>query len=1036
MTGTHALVALKPIAAAKTRLAGALDATARAALAQAMARDVLDALVAHPGVGRVTLLSSGEAARELADACGAGFLDDGQLGGGDLNALLGAAVAALDTTARRILVLHADLPALGAADIDAALAAPSGALVIGADKTGRGTNLLGFPVTLAPQFRFGEDSCARHREWAATAGLALHQLNRPGIAADIDDAADLERLLAEDAAGVHTRGCLAALGLYGDSLSDAQALALAGYTDLDTLLARAASLRDRGHGDIVTYSRKVFIPLTHLCRDVCHYCTFARTPKRIEQAFMPVEEVLELCRAGAAMGCQEALFTLGEKPELRYSTARKALEAMGYASTLEYVRDVAARVLEETGLLPHINAGCMSEEELAMLRPVSASMGIMLESASERLCGKGMPHYGSPDKQPAVRLATIERAGQAAVPFTSGILIGIGETRRERIESLLALRALHQRHGHLQEVIVQNFRAKPGTLMANAPEPDLEELLWTIAVARLVFGPAMSIQAPPNLSPGVLERLLAAGINDWGGVSPLTPDHVNPEAPWPHLEQLARETAAAGKFLDQRLTIYPAYLKDAQRWLDPAVQGPALELSDAEGFARRDAWVPGESGDVPELERALLARVVPDVSISPELRAIVARCEAGETLSEAQVERLFSSRGPEFGWLAAQADRLRRQVVGDTVSYVVNRNINYTNVCYFKCQFCAFSKGKLSENLRGRPYDISGEEIARRCVEAWERGATEVCMQGGIHPDYTGQTYLDILRTVRTATPGMHIHAFSPLEVSQGAQTLGIPVGEFLRQLKAAGLDTLPGTAAEVLHDEVREVLCPDKLDTAEWLEVIEAAHGAGLRTTATIMYGHIDAPRHWARHLLQLRELQQRTGGFTEFVPLPFVHMEAPLYLKGRARRGPTFREAVLVHAVSRLVFHGLIENIQTSWVKMGEEGVAACLNAGANDLGGTLMNESITRAAGSSHGQEWPPAHMEALIRRLGREPRMRSTSYTDVAGDRRMAAFNAAELAAPENQPAGKRQRDKLIPAVSVDVVPVIPLFTQVMPMAACD
>ena len=827
--------------------------------------------------------------------------------------------------------------------------------------------------------------------------------------------------------------------LRGQLPSDQQALDLADCDDTAALSKVAAVLRDCGHHNVVTYSRKVFIPLTHLCRDVCHYCTFARTPKKIEQAFMPVEDVLELCRQGARMGCQEALFTLGEKPELRYSVARRALQEMGFASTLDYVKEVASRVLAETGLLPHINAGCMNAQEIASLRQVSASMGIMLESASTRLCGKGMPHYGSPDKDPAQRLQTLELAGQAGVPFTSGILIGIGETRLERIESLLALRDIHQRHGHLQEVIVQNFRAKPGTLMASAPEPDLNELLWTIAVTRLIFGARMNIQAPPNLSPGVLPQLIAAGINDWGGVSPLTPDHVNPEAPWPHLEQLARETARAGKFLEQRLTIYPQYAAAGQRWLDAAVRPAVLRQMDGAGFARRDDWVPGQEQPVPTVDAELLRTNPRSAAVSADVRAIVARCRTVGELNEADIARLFNSRGDDFAYVVRQADQLRQRVNGDTVSYVVNRNINYTNVCYFKCQFCAFSKGKLSENLRGRPYDISGEDIALRCVEAWERGATEVCMQGGIHPDYTGQTYLDILHTVRSAAPGMHIHAFSPLEVWQGAETLGVDVPTFLRQLRMAGLNTLPGTAAEVLHDDVREQLCPDKLNTAQWLQVMAAAHKEGFRTTATIMYGHIDNPRHWASHLLHIRELQQRTGGFTEFVPLPFVHMEAPMYLKGHSRRGPSFREATLMHAVARLVFHGLIDNIQASWVKMGAAGIAACLAAGVNDLGGSLMNESITRAAGSGHGQEWTPAYMEEQIRAAGRQPRMRSTLYTDVSPERREAAFTAAPLAEVVNAAASKRQRSKCLVPVAVEPVRLVQdaaLYERVVLMAACN
>ncbi len=796
----------------------------------------------------------------------------------------------------------------------------------------------------------------------------------------------------------------------GHTPDDAQALTLAAVGDTARLAQIAAGLRDSGHGILISYSRKVFIPLTHLCRDVCHYCTFAQTPRRIPQAYMSVDQVLDLCRQGEALGCKEALFTLGERPELRYSAAREALAELGFATTLDYVAHVAQRVLEETSLLPHINAGCMDDTEIATLRKVSASMGIMLESASTRLCEKGMPHYGSPDKLPDRRLDTIERAGRAAVPFTSGILIGIGETRRERIESLLLLRASHERHGHLQEIIVQNFRAKEGTLMASAPEPNLDELLWTIAVARIIFGPAMSIQAPPNLSPGLLPQIVAAGINDWGGVSPLTPDYVNPEAPWPHLDKLARETLAAGKYLQERLTLYPAYAATGDRWLDPGLRENVLRRIDAEGFPRTDNWSPGAEIIPPREVLDQLTADIESAGIDPLLRDIVKRCGDALELTEEDIERLYRARGAELAYVCRAADELRVAVHGERVSYAVNRNINYTNICYFKCQFCAFSKGKLSENLRGRPYDLDAAEIARRCTEAWERGATEVCMQGGIHPEYTGQTYLDILATVKQATPDMHVHAFSPLEVWQGAKTLEMDLREFLESLREAGLGTLPGTAAEILDDEVRAVLCPDKINSAQWLEVMETAHEVGFRTTATIMYGHIEQARHWARHLLRIRQLQQRTGGFTEFVPLPFVHMEAPLYLKGRARRGPTFREAVLMHAVARLVLHGFIDNIQASWVKMGREGVAACLNAGANDLGGTLMNETITRAAGACHGQEWSPDEMESQLLALGREPWQRTTDYSPVPAERRMSAHNAAPLATPVNTPARKYERDE--------------------------
>lgn len=794
------------------------------------------------------------------------------------------------------------------------------------------------------------------------------------------------------------------------AVSKELALSLADVDDTAALANYACQMRDHGHRNVITYSKKVFIPLTHLCRDVCHYCTFAKTPRRIGNPYMPVEEVLKLCQEGAALGCQEALFTLGEKPELRYKAAREALAELGFESTLDYVAYVAKRVLEETGMLPHINAGNMTADEITSLRKVSASMGIMLESASARLCEKGLPHYGSPDKIPEVRLETMALAGQQNVPFTTGILIGIGETRLERIESLLAIREVHEQYGHIQEIIVQNFRAKPDTKMHSAPEPDLNELLWTIAIARLIFGPSMHIQAPPNLSPGVLPQLVNAGIDDWGGVSPLTPDHVNPEAPWPHLDNLARETEAAGKFLEQRLTIYPSYVKEYEKWLASETTASVLRHADAGGFAKRDTWTPGDRAAIPALEKSQILSGINPEHVSIEVKKLVEKNLAGNKLSVDEIARLFESRGADFSYLCHTANELRQKVNGDTVSYVVNRNINYTNVCYFKCQFCAFSKGKMSENLRGKPYDISAEEIARRCREAWDRGATEVCMQGGIHPDYTGQTYLDIVSTVKTAVPDMHIHAFSPLEVWQGAETLNISLEEFLVKLKEAGLSTLPGTAAEILHDDVRNIICHDKINTEQWLEVMETAHHVGFNTTATIMYGHVETSAHWASHLVAIRDLQAKTGGFTEFVPLPYVHMEAPMYLKGKSRAGPSFREAILVHSIARIVFHGLIDNIQTSWVKMGQEGVLACLNAGANDIGGTLMNESITRAAGADHGQEWPPSAMEDALIQMERAPRMRTTAYQDAPKSRKDVAFNAPDLQQIENTAANKLHRSK--------------------------
>ena len=803
----------------------------------------------------------------------------------------------------------------------------------------------------------------------------------------------------------------------GRSLSPAEALVLAECADTRALMRVAARTRDAAHRDLVSYSRKVFIPLTQLCRDVCHYCTFAHAPRAGEPAFLTPDQVVEIARAGARAGCHEALFTLGDKPELRYSAAREALARLGHDSTLSYLAAVAQLVLRETGLLPHLNPGVMTQADIGQLRPVSVSQGIMLESAAARLCQRGGPHFGSPDKDPAVRLEMIRAAGEAAVPFTSGILIGIGETRHERIESLLALRDLHDRYGHLQEIIIQNFRAKPGTRMAEAPEPGLDDHLWTIAVARLIFGPEMNVQAPPNLNPGAVAEMIAAGINDWGGVSPVTPDHVNPERPWPALDRLAEETAAAGKLLVERLAIYPVYARDLDRWVDAKTRPAVLQVMDAQGLARTNDWVPGAGIEPPiaplpangaREEKSPSPRLSGERAGPAQLTPILERAAAGKMLHEGDIVRLFAARGGEFDMVCREADELRQRVNGGVVSYVVTRNINYTNVCYFRCQFCAFSKGKLSENLRGRPYDLDIAEIQRRVEEAWERGATEVCLQGGIHPEYTGATYLGICRAIKETVPDIHIHAFSPLEIWQGAKTLGRPVPEFLRELKAAGLSSLPGTAAEVLDDEVRAVICPDKIKTAQWLEVMEAAHAAGLRSTVTIMYGHVDRYEHWARHLLRIRALQSRTGGFTEFVPLPFVPMETPIYLKGRARRGPTYREAVLMHAVARLVLHPVITNIQTSWVKMGSGGVEACLRAGANDLGGTLMNESITRAAGAVHGQEMPPESMEALIRSLGRAPRQRTTLYADVPTERRAASFEAAPLADPINTPARRYER----------------------------
>lgn len=751
---------------------------------------------------------------------------------------------------------------------------------------------------------------------------------------------------------------------------------------LELLMAEAEALRDRAVGTRLTYSRKVFIPLTQLCRDVCHYCVFARRPLELTQPYLSPDDVLAIAQAGAALGCKEALFTLGDKPELRYATARQALNDLGFGSTLAYLEHVARLVRERTGLLPHLNPGVMTGTDYARLRTVSVSMGLMLESSSERLCAPGLPHYGSPDKQPHIRLQSIEKAGAARVPFTTGLLIGIGETRKERFQSLVALHDLHLRHGHLQEIIIQNFKPKPGTKMANAPEPHENELLWTIAVARLLFGASLSIQTPPNLNQKRIARLIAAGIDDWGGISPVTIDHVNPEAPWPEIDSLASQCAANGHMLVERLAIYPRFVKKAEEWTDHAVRPAILAHSDSDGYARDTGWSPGGEMPVPRGALGAVSGISgPKIASHSSIEPILGRAERGEELSESEIVRLFSARGSEARDILVAADTLRKAVNGNTVTFVTNRNINYTNICTFHCAFCAFSKTSTRAGTRDKPYVLLLEEIAARAREAWDLGASEVCLQGGIHPKYTGETYLEICRTLKQTIPNLHIHAFSPLEVAQGAATTGRSVRDFLARLKDEGLGSLPGTAAEILHDEVRAILCPDKIGTEEWLEIVATAHDLGIPTTSTIMFGHLDDPRHWAAHLLAIRRLQTRTGGFTEFVPLPFVHMQSPVFLKGMARRGPTWREAILMHAVARLVLYPLISHIQASWVKLGLDGALAALEAGADDLGGTLINESISRAAGASHGQSMSVATLRNAIAGMGREPKQRTTLYHQI-------------------------------------------------------
>jgi FO synthase len=775
------------------------------------------------------------------------------------------------------------------------------------------------------------------------------------------------------------------------------------HTPLDELVSEAGRRRDACFGTRVTFSPKVFVPLTMLCRDRCAYCTFAKPPARLEAPYLSPDEVLAIARRGAEAGCHEVLFTLGEAPEERYPPAREWLAARGYRTTVDYLVAVARLVVTETGLLPHANAGALDRSQLARLRAVSASQGMMLETLAARLGEPGGPHHGAPDKTPARRLATLDAAGAARVPFTTGILVGIGETRAERLDALVAIARAHERHGHVQEVIVQNFLPKPGTAMHRAPACPPEEMLWSVAAARLVLPAGVHLQAPPNLADD-LAALLAAGIDDWGGVSPVTVDHVNPERPWPALERLRAATEAAGHALAPRLTIYPEYVRDPETWIDPELRTAVLVRTDAEGLARDSAWVSGGEAAPP----TLLPPSVP-ARAGGAVGEVLEGVRAGQEVGVDEIVTLLSARGPEVVAVAAVADELRRGVVGDDVTFVRNRNINYTNVCTFRCRFCAFSKGPLSLNLRGAPYLVTLEEIQQRVVEALECGATEVCLQGGIHPDFDGDYYVDVARAVKAVAPGIHVHGFTALEVTEGARRLGMPLADYLVRLKEAGLSTLPGTAAEILDDEVRAVICPDKVTTDEWLEAHRVAHRVGLRSNVTIMFGTVERPVHVARHIVRTRALQKETGGFTEFVPLPFVHMATPIFLQGRSRTGPTFREVLLVHAVGRIAYHGLIDNVQVSWVKCGIEGARQILRAGANDLGGTLMDENISRAAGAAHGQELDEAEFRSITDPLGRRLVQRTTLYgrTRTAGRRlRPPAEHAPTPVTLAPRPVGAR------------------------------
>jgi len=775
--------------------------------------------------------------------------------------------------------------------------------------------------------------------------------------------------------------------------------------DLASLQAEAGRIRAAAHGNRITFSPKVFIPLTMLCRDRCGYCTFAKAPARVAAPYLSLDQVLAIARAGRAAGCHEALFTLGEGPEDRYPAARQWLADHGYTSTVDYLVAACRAVVEETGLLPHANAGALGRDDLLRLRAVSASQGMMIESVNPDLAA----HRSAPDKTPARRLATLEAAGEAGIPFTTGLLVGIGETRADRVATLEAIVDSHRRHGHVQEVIVQNFLPKAGTSMHQWPPCPTGEFLWTIAAARVILPPDIHLQAPPNLSDD-LGPLLASGIDDWGGVSPVTADHVNPERAWPELGILRGATEAAGHTLAPRLTLYPSFALDPGRWLDEAMRFPVLDASDAEGLGRDHPWASGSevpppllvgarvapgtgagSGDGTGSTAGTAATAAPAAPAAPPVATLASTGSAvgevlaavmdGTAVGEDEIVTLFGARGPEVRSVAAVADQLRIDAVGDEVTFVNNRNINYTNVCTFKCKFCAFSKGPLSLNLRGRPYLLELSEISERVAEAEARGATEVCLQGGIHPNFDGEYYLHVIQAVREASATIHIHGFTALEVTEGARRSEMPLADYLVLLRDAGLKTIPGTAAEILDDPVRAVLCPDKINTEEWLFAHRTAHQVGLRSNVTIMFGAVEQPRSWARHLVRTRDLQAETGGFTEFVPLPFVHMATPIYLQKRSRRGPTFRETLLMHAVGRIAYRGMIDNIQISWVKMGAEGVRQILQAGVNDLGGTLMDENISRAAGASHGQMMDAERFAAIVEPLGRTLSQRTTLYGRV-------------------------------------------------------
>ncbi len=743
----------------------------------------------------------------------------------------------------------------------------------------------------------------------------------------------------------------------------------------ESLVKESFNLKKEYFGNVISYSPKVFIPLTFLCRDVCHYCTFAKTPKNISEPYMGLEKVLEISKKGESLGCLEALITLGDKPELRYKTARDYLHKKGLNSTIDYIKKASQLIIDETQLIPHLNPGCLTSCDIDSLKEVSGSMGLMIESHSNKLCDKGMPHYGSPDKDPEYRIQTLINAGVKKIPFTTGILIGIGESRMDRLESLSLINSINNHYGNIQEVIIQNFIPKPNTLMKNYPPAPASELIWTIAMARKLLDPSISIQVPPNLNNSLIDDLLVSGINDFGGISPLTIDHVNPESPWPEITQLNKHCIKSDQILLKRSTVYPDFINSDKIFLNKDIKSKILKNINGSGYIKEDSWIPGITEDLPTpFIQSEASHSIQKAVTSIENNIDVENC----------LIQLFNARDKAFNYLRGYADEIKKHLHGDKISFVVNRNINYTNVCMYSCSFCAFSKSTGSQSLRGKPYNISFEEIQRRVLEAESRGATEVCLQGGIHPKFSGNHYLQILKKIREISNSIHIHAFSPLEIKHGAESLGLQIEDFLLMLKKAGLNSLPGTAAEILDDEIRNIICPDKLNSNEWTNVITKAHNAGLGSTATIMFGHIESYKHLARHLIKIKDIQNHTNGFNEFVPLPFVANEAPMFLRGQSRSGPSFRESVLMHSISRILFNESIRNIQGSWVKMGYSGLSYLLDSGINDIGGLLMNESITSSAGAIHGQELDLNRIKEYIELKDLRLVQRNTSYKEISMD----------------------------------------------------